>query len=35
MSEKVEHILKKIPVVKQLVIILQNIKLPWLQGLVL
>lgn len=33
MSEKVEHILKKIPVVKQLVIILQNIKLPWLQGL--
>ena len=33
MSERVENILKKIPVVKQIVKILQNIKLPWLQGL--
>jgi membrane protein len=33
MSERIENILKRIPVLKQIVKILQNIKLPWLQGL--
>jgi membrane protein len=33
MSERLENILKKIPVVKQILKILRNIKLPWLQGL--
>lgn len=33
MSKEVEVLLKKIPVVKQVVILLQNIKLPWLEGL--
>ena len=33
MSQKIEQILKKIPIIKQLVIVLQNIKLPWLQGI--
>jgi membrane protein len=33
MDQNIEHTLKKIPVVKQLVIVFQNIKLPWLQGL--
>lgn len=33
MSQEIENTLKKIPVVKQLVVLLQNIKLPWLQGL--
>jgi membrane protein len=33
MSQRVEDILKKIPLIKQLVLILQKIKLPWLQGL--
>ena len=33
MSLKTEEILKKIPVIKQLIVILQNIKLPWLQGI--
>ncbi|AIG32880.1 ribonuclease BN [Flavobacterium psychrophilum] len=33
MSQTTEEILKKIPVIKQLIIILQNLKLPWLQGI--
>jgi len=33
MSKEVEQILKKIPVIKQIVILFQNIKLPWLMGL--
>jgi membrane protein len=33
MDKKIEHTLKKIPVIKQLVIVLENIKLPWLQKL--
>ena len=33
MSIEVEEKLKKIPIVKQLVIVAQNIKLPWLHGL--
>lgn len=33
MSERVQNILEKIPVVKHIVKILQNIKLPWLEGL--
>jgi membrane protein len=33
MSNEVEDILKKIPLVKQLVIVLQRIKLPWLEGI--
>lgn len=32
MTTETEHFLKKIPVIKQVVIILDNIKLPWLQG---
>jgi membrane protein len=33
MSEKIEKILNKIPIIKQLVVIMQNIKLPWLKGI--
>ena len=33
MSQTTEDILKKTPVIKQLIVILQNIKLPWLQGI--
>ena len=32
MSQSIEQILKKIPVIKQLIILFQNIKLPFLQG---
>ena len=33
MSQTTEEILKKTPVIKQLIVVLQNIKLPWLQGI--
>ncbi|WP_395048096.1 YihY/virulence factor BrkB family protein [Flavobacterium sp.] len=33
MSQTTEEILKKTPVIKQFIVILQNIKLPWLQGI--
>ena len=33
MSKEIEDILKKIPIIKQLVVLMQNIKLPWLIGL--
>lgn len=33
MSIEIEDKLKKIPIIKQLVVIAQNIKLPWLHGL--
>lgn len=33
MSLRTEEILKKIPVIKQLIIVLESIKLPWLQGI--
>ena len=33
MSFEIEQRLEKIPVVKQLVMVLKKIKLPWLQGL--
>ncbi|MEO8516778.1 MAG: YihY/virulence factor BrkB family protein [Flavobacterium sp.] len=33
MSHEIENTLKKIPVVKQLVVLLQNVKLPWLLGI--
>ncbi|WP_395057859.1 YihY/virulence factor BrkB family protein [Flavobacterium sp.] len=33
MSHTTEEMYKKIPIIKQTVIVLQNIKLPWLQGI--
>jgi membrane protein len=33
MSNKTEKILNKIPLIKQLVVIMHNIKLPWLKGI--
>ena len=33
MSQEIALKLKKIPVIKQLVILLENIKLPWIQGI--
>lgn len=33
MSEDVPHILKRIPLIRQVIILLENIKLPWLQGI--
>lgn len=33
MGQSTEEILKKIPVIKQLIVVLENIKLPWLQGI--
>ncbi|MEN9489259.1 MAG: hypothetical protein RL494_1524 [Bacteroidota bacterium] len=33
MSQSIETIIKKTPVIKQLIVVLQNIKLPFLQGI--
>jgi len=33
MGKSTEEIVRKIPVIKQLIVVLENIKLPWLQGI--